>query len=89
MNKEIILPDGLECICGREITTFDKSTLKSSVFVMYCDSMECSSCRIAHMMDMYPLYDMADTSEFSVLTIFSPRADEVDDVRLQLMTAGH
>lgn len=34
MNKEIILPDGLECICGREITTFDKSTLKSSVFVM-------------------------------------------------------
>lgn len=25
MNKEIILPDGLECICDREITTFDKS----------------------------------------------------------------
>lgn len=89
MNNEIILPDGLECICDREITTFDKGTLKSTLFVMYCDSMECSSCRIAHMMDMYPLYDMADTSEFSVLTIFSPRADEVDDVRLQLMTAGH
>lgn len=37
----------------------------------------------------YPLYEMADTVGFPVLTIFSPRADELEEVRLKLMKANY
>lgn len=85
VQTEIQIPDDLECVYNREVTIINKDTLKPYKLIVYYDSLDCSSCRISHLMDLYPLYDMADTCGFSLLTIFSPRMDQVDEVRLQLM----
>ena len=85
MKTEIMIPDDLECICKREMKTIALDSLKESLFIIYYDSLDCSSCRIGHLAESYPLYEMADTCGFSLLTIFSPRMDDLKEVRLQLM----
>ena len=85
MKTEIVIPDDLESICGHEVKTIDRDSIKGSLFIIYYDSLDCSSCRIGHLAENYPLYEMADTSEFSLLTIFSPRKEDLKEVRLQLM----
>lgn len=85
MKTEIMIPDDLECICKREMKTIALDSLKESMFIIYYDSLDCSSCRIGHLAESDPLYEMADTCGFSLLTIFSPRMDDLKEVRLQLM----
>lgn len=85
MKTDIVIPDDLECICGHEVKAIDRDSIKGSMFIIYYDSLDCSSCRIGHLAENYPLYEMADTSGFTVLTIFSPRMDDLKEVRLQLM----
>lgn len=54
--------------------------------VMYYDSTECSECRINQLLNYIPLYELADSTEkFRVITIFSPRQDEYDNVMARLM----
>ena len=89
VQSEIQIPDDLECMYNRELTIINKDTLKPYKLIVYYDSLDCSSCRISHLMDLYPLYDMADTSNFSVITIFSPKTDDLEEVELQLKIANH
>ena len=89
VNTEVIIPNDLDCIYDRQITKINKDTLKPLQFVIYYDSLECSACRVSHIVDIYPLYDMADTSSFSVITIFSPKNHEISDVKNQLKIANH
>lgn len=84
VQTEIQIPDDLECVYNREVTIINKDTLKPYKLIVYYDSLDCSSCRISHLMDLYPLYDMADTSNFSVITIFSPKKENLEEVRFQL-----
>ena len=83
-------------ICLTIVSCTDRQKVKSVMidlresqivikFIIYYDSLDCSSCRISHLVENYPLYEMADSCGFSLITIFSPRANEVEDVRLQLM----
>lgn len=88
IKAEIVIPDDLESICNREIKLIDLETVKGDKFIIYYDSLDCSSCRIAHLAENNPLYEMADSSGFSVLTIFSPRIDEIEEVKLHLMMAN-
>lgn len=89
VNADVIIPDDLVCIYDRQILPINKDSLKSLRYIIYYDSLECSSCRISHLSDIYPIYEMADTSGFSVLTIFSPVSEDVEDIKLQLMIADH
>lgn len=89
VETEIVIPDDLECIYKRNISGIRKDTLKPNKLIVYYDNLDCSSCRISHLIDLYPIYDMADTSGFSVLTIFSPKPEDVKDVILQLTIADH
>ena len=89
VNGDVIIPDDLVCICDRQILPINKDSLKSLRYIIYYDSLECSSCRISHLSEVYPIYEMADTRGFSVLTIFSPVSEEVEDIKLQLMIADH
>lgn len=89
MGSVIVIPDDLECICSRRIENINTEDLKPARFIVYYDSLGCSSCRISHLTDLFPLLDMADTSDFSVLTIFSPRQEELEEVRLKLMVADY
>lgn len=85
IKTKIVIPNDLECICRREVKTIDLESIKENRLVIYYDSLDCSSCRISHLEENFPLYEMADTGSFSLLTIFSPRVDELEEVRLQLM----
>lgn len=84
VQSEIQIPDDLECVYNREVTIINKDTLKPYKLIVYYDSLDCSSCRISHLMDLYPLYDMADTSNFSVITIFSPKKENLEEVSFQI-----
>ena len=89
MGSVIVIPDDLECICNREIENICIEDLKPVRFVVYYDSLDCSSCRISHLAELYPLLDLADSGDFSVVTIFSPRQEELEDVRVKLMIADY
>ena len=89
VQTEIQIPDDLECVYNREVTIINKDTLKPYKLIVYYDSLDCSSCRISHIMDLYPLYEMADTCEFSVMTIFSPKKEDLEEVKFQLSLANH
>ena len=84
VQTEIQIPGDLECVYNREVTIINKDTLKPYKLIVYYDSLDCSSCRISHLMDLYPLYDMADTSNFSVITIFSPKKENLEEVSFQI-----
>lgn len=84
MESEIVIPNEIECIYNRQTDRILLDTLRQLKLIVYYDSLDCSSCRISHLMDIYPLYEMADTSNFSLLTIFSPRKDDLAEVRNQI-----
>lgn len=85
MESEIVIPNEIECIYNRQVDKIKLDTLQQLKLIVYYDSLDCSSCRISHLMDIYPLYDMADTSNFSLLTIFSPRDEDLAEVRRQIV----
>ena len=84
MESEIVIPNEIECIYNRQVDKIKLDTLQQLKLIVYYDSLDCSSCRISHLSDIYPLYEMADTSNFSVLTIFSPREEDLAEVRNQI-----
>lgn len=85
MESEIVIPSDLESIHEGKVSKLALTSLKPNRFIIYYDSLDCSSCRISHLVENYPLYEMADSLGFSLITIFSPRANEVEEVRHQLM----
>lgn len=88
-KSEIVIPDDLECINNRQTTKINKDTLKSLKLIVYYDSLECSSCMISHLVDIYDLYEIADSCNFSILTIFSPKKSDMENIELQLSIANH
>ena len=63
--SEIILPEELECIYKKQVRPIVKDTLKPYKYIIYYDSYDCSSCRIAKLTDNYPLYSFADINKIS------------------------
>lgn len=51
--SEIILPEELECIYKKQVRPIVKDTLKPYKYIIYYDSYDCSSCRIAKLTDNY------------------------------------
>ena len=89
IESEIVIPNDLVCIQAGALTKIDIDSLKQNKYIIYYDSLECSSCRVGHLKEIYPLYQMADTMGFSVLTIFAPRIRDLDEIKLQLMASQH
>lgn len=89
IESEIVIPNDLVCIQAGALTKIDIDSLKQNKYIIYYDSLECSSCRVEHLKEIYPLYQMADTMGFSVLTIFAPRIRDLDEIKLQLMVSQH
>ena len=84
MRAEIVLPEDLHSVENRNMST-ESVFPEIPTLIIYHDSLECSTCRISHLMDYSGLYEMADTSGFQVVTVFSPRQEEYDEVLRQLM----
>ena len=84
MNETVSLPKDMHSVQDRSmssVSNFDKRP----TFVIYHDSLACNTCQIIHMTDNIKLYERADTSDFQVVTVFSPRQEEYDEVMRQLM----
>ncbi len=85
-TSTITLPEDLQKIHHRSQTTIEGSDTGIPVMIMYHDSLECSSCRISHLIDLLDLYELADSlGTFKVMTIFSPREDEYDELLTKLI----
>ena len=79
----VTMVDGMQSVCHRNISSsvWDNNNNKIR-FVMYQDSLSCNSCQINHLNDYLCIYEKADTMSFDVLTIFSPRQEEYDEVNV-------
>ena len=54
--------------------------------IIYYDSLSCNACQVSHLIDLSAIYALADSSGiFDVMTIFSPRAEEYDELMKKLV----
>lgn len=61
-------------------------SIKPLKLILYYDSLDCYSCRIALLMDIEDIYDYSlMDGGFAIMTIFSPRADDIENVKIKLM----
>ncbi|MCM1177422.1 MAG: hypothetical protein NC308_01815 [Clostridium sp.] len=84
-NSEIMTSIELEKVYGREIVpcVSEKSCAR---LIIYHDSTACSNCQISHLYDNIDLYEISDSLDaFEVMTIFSPREEEYDNVMKELV----
>ncbi len=88
-KSEIIFPKDLEVCSDGVFKMANLNELKTMKLIVYYDSTECSDCRITHIMELEPLYRLSEVDgRFEVLTIFSPKTEDVEKVRLELMLRG-
>ena len=84
-REKVSLSLQFEAVTGRNIghEALEDGTVS---MVMYYDSTECSQCRISHLADCLPLYELADSiGVFRVVTIFAPRQEEYNELMASLM----
>ena len=80
-KSKIVLTDGLYVVKDRTYSPANIDDLRDMKLIMYIDSLSCSQCRISHLNSLLALYEFAvSDNRFSVLTIFSPRSQDLPDV---------
>ena len=86
METEIVFPDDMEVYEDGRFSMAVLDSLHPVKMIIYYDSAGCSGCRISHLIEHEPLYaEAAEDGRYDVVTIFSPRQEELEDVRLQLV----
>lgn len=88
VKSNIVLPDDLECIYKDDVYQLNADTLKPLKYIVYYDSLECNSCKISGVTQFKPLWEMADSSNFSVIFIFSPQKKDIEFIRMNLLIAN-
>lgn len=85
MRETVTLPEYLESVDKRNISQTPLPEGKAAM-VFYYDSLECGSCKVNHLVDLEPLYEMSDSlGTFDVVTVFAPRIEDYDELVRQLM----
>lgn len=85
MKSQLKLTDDIFLIKDRNVLMCD-SCFNKPVLVMLYDSTDCSECQINHLYDKIGFYDAAEKSgHFKIMTIFSPKESEYDDIMNQLV----
>lgn len=86
VKEEIIIPDNLYVVANRNYCKADFQNLDDSRLIIYIDSLSCNTCRITHLLEMLPLYEFSEEDgRFSILPIFSPKTDDLQDIERQLL----
>ena len=81
-----MFPDDMEVYEDGRFSMAVLDSLHPVKMIIYYDSAGCSGCRISHLIEHEPLYaEAAEDGRYDVVTIFSPRQEELEDVRLQLV----
>lgn len=84
-KETITIPNDMECIMGQNVFIQEKLDLKPYKFIIYVDSLECSTCRIVKLADLKPLYELSEQYDFSIFNIFSPFEDYIELTKLQIV----
>lgn len=85
-KQSIKIPHELEVIAEGKVCKFHSDSLLPYKFVIYYDSKNCFPCRIAHLIENEELHKLSIGSrKFSVINIFSPLIEDVDDTRNTLI----
>lgn len=85
MSNTVVMPSDLQKVYDRNIEMVSTDSLGVTMIILY-DSLECSSCRINHLRDFLSGYELLDSIPgCKLLTVFSPRQEEYDEVVKQLM----
>lgn len=88
VKSNVVIPDDLECIYKDDVYKINVDSLKPMKYIVYYDSLECNSCKVSGVSQYKPLLEMADSSNFSVMFIFSPKDKDIDLTRLNLLMAN-
>jgi len=84
-NTQINSCTKLEQVYQRNISS-QEAKIYPCKLIIYYDSLQCSSCGIQRLYDKIDLYELADSLDaFDVMTIFSPKEEEYDNVMKELM----
>lgn len=85
----VVIPEDLQSVDNRDVVLCGEQEECSPVLIIYYDSLSCSTCQIGHLTDLLELYELSDSlGTFKVMTIFSPKQEEYDDVIKNLMLKG-
>ena len=86
MDSTISIPNDIQVVSERHVHQVAASIIAGSKLVILYDSLECSSCQIGHLYDYLWSYEKLDSIQScQLMTIFSPRQEEYDEVVRQLM----
>lgn len=65
----VVIPENLVKVDGMNITEYGDSGFGKAVMVVYYDSTECTECRLSHLYELNPLYELSDKYDgFEVVT---------------------
>lgn len=83
----IVVPNDMLALKGRKEINADEYINKiQPKLIIYYDSLSCNSCQVSHLFKLTALYELADSTEaFDVMTIFSQKAEEYDELMKELM----
>ena len=86
MDSTISIPNDIQVVSERHVHQVAASIIAGSKLVILYDSLECSSCQVGHLYDYLWSYEKLDSIQScQLMTIFSPRQEEYDEVVRQLM----
>ena len=86
MDSTISIPNDIHVVSERHVHHVAASIIAVSKLVILYDSLECSSCQVGHLYDYLWSYEKLDSIQgCQLMTIFSPRQEEYDEVVKQLM----
>ena len=85
MKSGLVIPSDLRRIDGYSISGVS-SERKEATLLIYYDSLVCGSCMVSKLNMLDTLYGLERTfPDFEVLTVFSPRAAEAEDIQVLQM----
>jgi len=71
-KTEIVIPHDMTVVRHGKLVPFIRQT-GLPILVVYIDGQDCTDCRIAHLVEYEPLFQLSDsTGTFQLMVVFSP-----------------
>lgn len=88
-QETIVMPTEMIKIINGRISTLKNYTFATRTLIQFYDESDCSSCTISHLPDHISKYKyLSDSTICDVVILFSPLADDVQDVLADIIDCG-
>ena len=89
MDKTIVMPDSLLVVKGGDIAMKESNKLTHPTLIVYIDENSCTFCKISHLIDYIPLFEMSkENQKFDIMIIFSPKEADYNRTKNDLILSG-